>query len=76
MIITRSSLLRRPLCSLAPLDPLATKKVKGCTTLIPPTEVLRLSENSVRDICGAVWVGCFTANPSEVTFDLLCRLMR
>eukprot|EP00904_Undaria_pinnatifida_P004685 jgi/Undpi1/14217/HiC_scaffold_9.g03866.m1 len=50
-------------------------KVKGCTTLIPPTEVLLLSENSVRDVCGAVWVGCFTANPSEVAFDLLCRLM-
>lgn len=52
------------------------KKVKGCTTLIPPIEVLLLSENSVRDVCGAVWVGCFTANPSEVAFDLLCRLMR
>eukprot|EP00903_Cladosiphon_okamuranus_P014466 g13421.t1 len=50
-------------------------KVKGCTTLIPPIEVLLLSENSVREVCGAVWVGCFTANPPEVAFDLLCRLM-
>lgn len=51
-------------------------QVKGCTTLIPPLEVLLLSENSVREVCAAVWVGCFTANPSEVAFDLLCRLMR
>lgn len=50
--------------------------MKGCTTLIPPIEVLLLSENSVREVCGAVWVGCFTANPPEVAFDLLCRLMR
>lgn len=51
-------------------------QVKGCTTLIPPIEVLLLSDNSVREVCAAVWVGCFTANPPEVAFDLLCRLMR
>lgn len=51
-------------------------QVKGCTTLIPPVEVLLLSENSVKEVCTAVWVACFTANPPEVAFDLLCRLMR
>lgn len=30
----------------------------------------------MREVCSAVWVGCFTANPPEVAFDLLCRLMR
>lgn len=69
--------------SVAPAHPLfgavrehGKQQVKGCTTLIPPIEVLLLSENSVREVCGAVWVGCFTANPPEVAFDLLCRLMR
>lgn len=58
------------------LLPLRNAQVRGCTTLIPPLEVLLLSENSVREVCAAVWVGCFTANPPEVAFDLLCRLMR
>ncbi|CAN0050265.1 unnamed protein product [Discosporangium mesarthrocarpum] len=50
-------------------------KVTGCTTLLPPVEVMLHQNMTPMEVCRAAWKGCFSANPEEVAFSLFCRLM-